>query len=68
MEDGLDGALGDASLTIDALLGMDVQNLRPFVEAIDRADHDAVCVIAVEARLGDDVGHWDSLAVNATSK
>jgi hypothetical protein len=31
MEDGLDGALGDASLTIDALLGMDVQNLRPFL-------------------------------------
>src|SRR5262249_39377904 len=57
VEDRLDRALRDARLAVDALLGVDVEHLRPFIEAIDRADDHAVGVFAVEARLGNDVGH-----------
>src|SRR5262249_10865173 len=60
-EDRLDGALGDARLAVDALLGVDVKHLRPLVEAIDRADDDAIGVFAVEAGLGNDVSHSELL-------
>jgi hypothetical protein len=39
---------------------MDVEHLLPFVEALDRANHDAVGVFASEARFGNDVSHRDT--------
>jgi hypothetical protein len=36
---------------------MDYEEVRPFVEAIDRADLDAVGVLALDAGRRDDVGH-----------
>src|SRR5262249_28193958 len=57
VEDGFDGALGDAGLAVDAFLRVDVEHLRPFVEAVDRAYDHAIGVFAVEAGLGDDVSH-----------
>ena len=57
MEDGFDGTFGDASLAVDALFRVDVEHRFSLVETLDRTDNDAVGVFAVEARLGDDVGH-----------
>ena len=57
VKDRLDGALRHASFTVDALVGVDVQHLRPFVETINRAHDDTVGILAVEAGLSDDVSH-----------
>ena len=57
MENRLDWALGHAGLTVDALVGVDVDHLVPLVEALDGAHHDAVGVLAGKTGLGDDVGH-----------
>src|SRR4030095_10504041 len=40
-----------------ALVGVDGQEVRAFTEAIDRADVDAVGVLAADAGFEDDVGH-----------
>src|SRR5262245_17468625 len=56
-EDRLDRALGDAQRAIDAFPGVDHQHVRALAEAVDRADVDAVGVLALDAALGDDVGH-----------
>ena len=55
--DRVDRALGDADGAVDALVGVDRQEVRAFTEAIDRADVDAVGVLAADARFEDDVGH-----------
>src|SRR6266446_2202502 len=55
--------LGDADGAIDALVRVDHQHVRPFVEAIDRADIDAVGVLALDAAFHDDVGHRAILCV-----
>ena len=57
-EDRLDRALGDAQRAVDALVGIDDQHVRALAKAVDRADIDAVGVLALDAALGDDVGHW----------
>ena len=57
VEHRLDRALRDARLAVDALVGVDVHHLVPFVEALDRAHHNAVGVLAGETGLGNDVGH-----------
>jgi hypothetical protein len=36
---------------------MDVQNLLTFVEALHRADHHAIRILAAEARFANDVRH-----------
>jgi hypothetical protein len=50
-------ALGDAHRAVDALVGLDDQHVRPLAEAIDRADVDAVGVLALDAGFNDDVSH-----------
>src|SRR6266513_705174 len=55
--DRVDRALGDADGAIDALVRIDHQHVRPLVEAVDRADVDAVGVLAFDAAFGDDVSH-----------
>jgi hypothetical protein len=57
MEDCFDRAFRYARLAIDALIRMDVEHLLPFVEAFDRANHNAIGVFATEARLANDVSH-----------
>src|SRR6266513_1743514 len=52
--DRVDRALGDADGAIDALVRIDHQHVRPLVEAVDRADVDAVGVLAFDAAFGDD--------------
>src|SRR5262249_7787680 len=60
-EDRLDRALGDAQRAIDAFPGIDHQHVRALAEAFDRAEVDAIGVLALDAALGDDVGHEDNL-------
>ena len=56
-EDRLDRALGDAQRAVDALVGIDDEEIGTLAKAVDRADVDAVGVLAADAALGDDVGH-----------
>ena len=57
MEDCLNRTLRNAGLTVDALVGVDVDHLVPLVEALDGAHHDAVGVLAGKTGFGDDMGH-----------
>ena len=59
-EDRLDRALRLAQRAVDALLGIDDQDVRAFVEAVHRAHLDAVHVLALDAVFGDDEGHLSS--------
>ena len=59
VEDGFDGALRNAGFAVDAFFGVDVEHLLPFVEALNRANGDAIGVLATKAGLGNDVGHWE---------
>jgi hypothetical protein len=54
---GVDRALGDADRTVDALIGVDGQKIRPFAKTIDGADIDTIGVFATDASFGDNVGH-----------
>jgi hypothetical protein len=56
-KDGVGGALGNAHGAVNALIGVDGQEVGAFTEAIDGADIDAIGVFATDAGLGDDVGH-----------
>ena len=56
-EDRLDRAFGDAQRAVDALVGIDDEEVGPLAEAIDRADIDAVGVFALDAGFGYDIGH-----------
>ena len=60
-DDGVDGALRDANGAIDALIGIDHQEVRAFAEAVHRAYVHTVRVFAFDAGFGDDVGHVRSL-------
>src|SRR5438876_624649 len=59
-EDRLDRALGHAQRAVDALVGVDHQHVRPLAEAVDRADVDAVRVLAFDAAFSDNVSHLQS--------
>src|SRR5262245_44238350 len=50
-------ALRDTRPAVDAVLRVDVELRLVAVEALHRADDDAVRVLAVDARFGHDVGH-----------
>src|SRR5439155_23560981 len=50
-EDGLHRARGFACLAIDALVGMDVELVLAFINAVDRAHLDARLVLHADARL-----------------
>src|SRR6185369_3634702 len=49
-----------ADAAVDALAWVDDEHILAFVEAIDRADLDAVHIFAFDACFGDDVGHGSS--------
>jgi hypothetical protein len=53
----IDRAFRLAYPAIDALVGMDHKHILALVEAVHRADFDAVRVLAANAVLVDDVGH-----------
>ena len=55
--DGVHRAFRLADPAIDAFVGMDDQHVLALVEAIDRADLDAVHILAAYASFRDDVGH-----------
>ena len=55
--DRLHRAFRLAQRAVDALLGVDGEEVRPFVEAVDRAHLDAIGVLALDAVLGHHVGH-----------
>src|ERR1051325_1178361 len=50
-EDRLHGAFRDARLAIDAVARIDAEHRTVLVEALARADHDAIGVLAIEARF-----------------
>src|SRR3569833_3162064 len=57
---GLDGfwrAFRLADTAIDAFVGVDHQHVLAFVEAVHRADLDAIHELALDAGFGDDIGH-----------
>src|SRR4029077_6994349 len=56
-EDRIDLALRFAQGAVDALLGVDGEEIRTLVEAVDRAHLDAVHVLALDAVFGDDKSH-----------
>jgi hypothetical protein len=55
--DGIGGAFGLADAAIDAFVGVDDQHILALVEAIYRANLDAVGIFAGDAGIIDDVGH-----------
>ena len=59
--DRIDRAFRLANPAIDAFIGVDDQHVFALVEAIYRADLDAVRVFAFDAIVVDDVGHMDTL-------
>src|SRR5688572_5832494 len=56
-QDRLGRALGLAHAAVDALVGVDDEHVGALVEAVDRADLDAVHVLALDAVFGHDVSH-----------
>src|SRR4051812_44863805 len=65
-KDRLGRAFGLAHAAIDAFVGVDDQHHFALVEAIDGADLDAVHVLAFDAGVGDDVGHWSAAPLAAS--
>ncbi len=55
--DGVGGAFGFAHAAVDALVRVDDEHVLTLVEAIDRADFDAVGIFAFDAGFSDDVSH-----------
>ena len=60
--DSLSGTFRLAHAAIDAFVGVDDKHVLALVEAVDRADLDAVQVFALDAGFGDDIGHWQAPA------
>src|SRR5436190_4066886 len=60
-EDRFHRTLGYAQRAVDAFVRVDYQHVRPLAKAVDRADVDAVGVLALDAALGDDVSHGKSI-------
>ena len=57
--DRVDRAFRLADPAVDALVGVDDEHVLALVEAVDRADLDAIHVFAADAVVVDDVGHAD---------
>ncbi len=55
--DRLDRALRLTERAIDAFVRVDDEEVRAFVEAVDRTDFDAIGVFAEDTLVGDDKGH-----------
>jgi hypothetical protein len=58
--DGFGRAFGFAHAAVDAFIGMDDEHVLAFIEAVHRAHFHAVHILALDAVLGDDVGHLRS--------
>ena len=56
-ENGLDRAFGDAGAAVDTDFRVDDEHLGFFMETIDRADGDAVGVLAFDAGFANNMGH-----------
>ena len=54
--DRVNGALRLAHTAIDALIRLDHEEILTLVEAVHRADFDAIGVFACDARVRDDIG------------
>jgi hypothetical protein len=54
---GVDRALGDAHGAVDALIGVDGQEVGAFAEAVHRANVHTVGVFALDTGFGNNVGH-----------
>src|SRR5258705_12120273 len=63
-EDRRHRALGLTRAAVDALVGMDVEHVRPFVDAVHRTDVHAGAGFDVDARLVNDVRRAFSCARN----
>ena len=59
--DSFSGAFRHAYAAIYAFVGVNDEHILAFIEAIDRANFDAVHVFALDAIFGDDVGHLSVL-------
>src|SRR5690606_18261991 len=57
-EDRLGGAFRLAQRAVDALVRVDDQEVRAFVETVHRTDFYAIGVFALDAVVGDDEGHF----------
>src|ERR1700722_17019867 len=62
-DDRLGRALRFADAAINALTGVDHEHVFTGIDAVDRADFDAVHVFAANAIFGDHIGHGMSLLV-----
>ena len=61
-ENGVGWALWFAERTVDALIWVNDEKIRAFVEAVHRADFNTILILALDTVFGDDKGH-----VRATS-
>jgi hypothetical protein len=59
--DGVGGAFRFTDAAVNAFIRMDDQHVLAFIEAIHRADFHAVHILALDAVLGDDIGHVRSI-------
>ena len=57
VEDGCDRTLGNTGLAVNAFIRVNEKNGFTFVEALHWTYDHAVSVFAIEAWLGDDMGH-----------
>jgi hypothetical protein len=48
---------GNARFAVDALIGVDVKHLVPFIKTLNRTNYDAICIAASYARLSNNVSH-----------
>ena len=65
---GFGGAFGFTDATINALVGMDDEHVLPFIEAVNRAHFNAVCIFAFDAIVRDDVGHVGSPGISLSGE
>ena len=57
VEDRLNRTLGNAGFAVNTFVGMNVDHRFAFVEAFNRANDNAICVLAIETGFGNNVGH-----------
>ncbi len=62
VENGRNRAFRNAGFAVDAFIRVNEENRFAFVEALDRANNDAVGVLAVKAWFGDDMSHLSNLS------
>lgn len=63
-KDGTGWTLGHAHGAVDALIGVDGQEVGAFAEAVHRADIDAIGVFALDAVFSNNVSHILSVGSN----